>query len=683
MKIEDIDTNKNQRFLVKRLLGDLRRDVLSERLVSGKEFITRRQKVMLFLGFVPHKNWLRSFSVFSISGAAILFVIAGLGKIGEAETSGKQILGATTVGLEQMAGAGGKLSSRDFGSAAESLKQASESFKQARVMLAGGGAALSFFAKLAPSQVNLDDALYAANLASDSLARLSVMVEAFGDTRFGWDSASNSSSREFYGRLKTNEENLLTIQSQLDESIDLFSKLSTRLIPDGYRDDFFEGLAKLREASSLVSRLRDSEGFLLRLFGSEKKTYLVIFQNNNEARATGGFIGTYGLVELGEGQAVILKIETIYNPDGQLTEQIAAPGPLQRLATKYWGMRDANWFADFPASSQKLLEFLEKSSGMLADGVISFTPDVFEDMLGITGPIVMSDYGETLTRENFREVVQRRTSYEYDRKLNQPKKFLADFAPVFLDSLSRVDKTRWPMVLAAVAEAGRRKNFLFYSLDKGLERSAAEMGFAGEVLGTSGDYMSIIHSNVGGGKTDQGIKQFVKRQVEVSQDGTARVTLTIERNHQSYEEKYFPKNVDFMRVFAPYGSKLLSAKGFDDHELLASKLPEVASDPDLFAWGESFARDEPNKMFVGRESGYTVFANWLELMPGQSKSVEIQFELPFHIEQTYSLFVQKQSGASAFDFELVLDMPGQTVFSYPSSMRQAIDSDKMFGVVSQ
>ena len=193
MKIEDIDTNKNQRFLVKRLLGDLRRDVLSERLVSGKEFITRRQKVMLFLGFVPHKNWLRSFSVFSISGAAILFVIAGLGKIGEAETSGKQILGATTVGLEQMAGAGGKLSSRDFGSAAESLKQASESFKQARVMLAGGGAALSFFAKLAPSQVNLDDALYAANLASDSLARLSVMVEAFGDTRFGWDSASNMS----------------------------------------------------------------------------------------------------------------------------------------------------------------------------------------------------------------------------------------------------------------------------------------------------------------------------------------------------------------------------------------------------------------------------------------------------------------------------------------------------------
>src|SRR5690606_24264615 len=159
----------------------------------------------------------------------------------------------------------------------------------------------------------------------------------------------------------------------------------------------------------------------LGFFTKTPKTYLLIFQNYDEARATGGFIGTYGVLKVSNGKIDKLKIESIYNLDGQLFEDIAAPGPFQPAIPK-WGIRDANWFADFPTSADKLLYFYEKV-GETADGVIATTPQIFSELLKLTGSIEMGQYGVTLTAENFQEQVQFKTSVDYDKELNEPKKF--------------------------------------------------------------------------------------------------------------------------------------------------------------------------------------------------------------------------------------------------------------------
>lgn len=355
-------------------------------------------------------------------------------------------------------------------------------------------------------------------------------------------------------------------------------------------------------------------------------------------------------------------------------------------------MRDANWFVDFPTSARKILEFFEKETGILADGVISFTPDVFEKLLALTGQVEMPEYGEVLTAENFRELVQYKTSVDYDRVENEPKKFLADFAPRFLGKLQNLDQERQLQLLDALLAMADQKHILLFSLDEKLERQIETTGLAGELKKTSGDYLAIFHSNVGGGKTDHEIKQIVDKEIAVGEAGGNIVKLRISRTHEGYSEKYFPKNVDFMRVLVPLGSKLISASGFDDFELLPSTRPEALPDPELAFWDSQITHDANTGMYIGYENGYAEFANWLELLPGETKTVELVYRLPFRADQTFTHLLQKQPGSREFDFTLRVSLPGAILRVYPESFAadessvtfsETINADRVYGVVSQ
>src|SRR3989344_28805 len=97
------------------------------------------------------------------------------------------------------------------------------------------------------------------------------------------------------------------------------------------------------------------------------KKYLILFQNPSELRPTGGFPGTYGVVTFKDGKLQDLKVDDVYNLDGQLQELIVPPIQLQHI-TPNWGMRDANWFIDFPTSARKITAFYKKESGYEVDG---------------------------------------------------------------------------------------------------------------------------------------------------------------------------------------------------------------------------------------------------------------------------------------------------------------------------
>ncbi|MDZ4341521.1 MAG: DUF4012 domain-containing protein [Candidatus Binatia bacterium] len=498
--------------------------------------------------------------------------------------------------------------------------------------------------------------------------------------------------QSLYFGLKSSREKLTKGIDELSQALVLLEDVNPNVLPDEYRDTFLESTADLVNSRTLLLGLVDTEGFILNLLGGEKKTYLLIFQNNNEARPTGGFMGTYGLLYLENGRMSIGKIESIYNLDGQLDEKIAAPGPLQRQASSYWGIRDANWFVDFPASSLKILDFFEKTTGTLADGILSFTPDVFEKLLEVTGPIPMPEYDTILTAQNFRSVTQSKTSIDYFEAENEPKKFLADFAPRMLERLQTLDTPRWIGIVTALTSLSREKQILMYSTSAEVQDRIIKYRLGGEIKKTPGDYLAIFHSSVGGGKTDQGIAQRVEKKVSMDSGGLAIVKLAITRSHGAYDEKYFPKNIDFMRVLVPAGAELLSATGFDDYPLLPSQRAGAASDPDLLAWSLRMKRDENTKMYVGQESGYTVFSNWLELGPGETKSVELIYELQFDAGNRYTHLLQKQPGAKEFEFLFELNYLGGIVYTYPEDLArngnkltisENVNSDRFYGVIGE
>jgi hypothetical protein len=64
---------------------------------------------------------------------------------------------------------------------------------------------------------------------------------------------------------------------------------------------------------------------IIKKFLQEDQKYIVILQNSDELRATGGFFGSFFILETRNGQVAPINIQDVYVPDGQFTGFIQAP----------------------------------------------------------------------------------------------------------------------------------------------------------------------------------------------------------------------------------------------------------------------------------------------------------------------------------------------------------------------
>lgn len=440
-------------------------------------------------------------------------------------------------------------------------------------------------------------------------------------------------------------------------------------------------LEKIPLVREMFEKFLDYPNAFLKILGQDNpKSYLLLFQNNSEMRATGGFIGTYGLLTLDKGEIKKLSIKGIFDADGQLREKIIPPRPIQKISTA-WSMHDANWFADFPTSAEKVAWFYEKTGGPTVDGVISFTPTVIERLMKLTGSVFMPNYGLTLTPENFVELIQYQVEVDYDQELNQPKKILADLAPLFIERLGQLSSPKRKEALEIIFDCLKEKHILIYFRDSSLEKLSVEEGWSGQLLKTDKDYLSVVSSNICGYKTDRVIEESIQHQTEIQPDGSIIDTLTIKRHHQGghFEYDWWNRvNADYLRVYLPLGSQLLSACG----QTIEAYQPPVDYQKQGFK-ADPLVNSIENKMIVDPKTGThifeennkTVFANWLYVSPGKTATLTYQYKLPFKIDLTkstdsYSLLIQKQSGSLASQFKHQLKFPADWRISwqYPDNL---------------
>lgn len=88
----------------------------------------------------------------------------------------------------------------------------------------------------------------------------------------------------------------------------------------------------------------------------QPRTYLLIAQNPDELRATGGFISSVGLLRLHRGHSSPFALLPSEHIDAQRLidgPYVDPPAPLRRyMDIQQWALRDANWSPDFPTSAR-------------------------------------------------------------------------------------------------------------------------------------------------------------------------------------------------------------------------------------------------------------------------------------------------------------------------------------------
>lgn len=207
-----------------------------------------------------------------------------------------------------------------------------------------------------------------------------------------------------------------------------------------------------------------------------------------------------------------------------------------------------------------------------------------------------------------------------------------------------------------------------------------------EILKTQKDYVSVINTNINGFKTDGVISEKIEHQSEIQPDGTIVDTLAITRHHNGGQTNFAwwdKVNADYMRVYVPKGSELLSAEG-QTREFNSPPLDYNAlgfkRDPLVQMEEDSIKIDEASGTRIYEDADKTVFANWAYVSPQETVTVKYKYLLPFKIEingenkpaDAYSLLAQKQSGSvgSEFIFNISYPQKYNVLWKYPDELKQ-------------
>lgn len=406
---------------------------------------------------------------------------------------------------------------------------------------------------------------------------------------------------------------------------------------------------------------------LLKLLGDRyPHRYLILLQNNNEIRPSGGFIGSYAIMDINEGYIEKLEVHDVYDIDGSYKGIIEPPDELKKF-TGNWRFRDSNYSPDFPTSAAKAKWFLQKEGGPGVDTIIAINQGLLADLLEITGPIQVGNFGK-LNSENYNLLL----SYVIEGKIwgaEDPKHILKVFIPEFKKAI--LQEKNIARVSSKLYRAIQQKHVMMYSGDDEVENLFDAMGISGKVYQNTAeeDYLSVINTSIGGTKSDQFVEENILHDTFIDKNGNVTDEVTIKRSHLWDDEIYYKwkkilkaysltempdglidilgrgRNKVFMRIYVPDGSILLNST---DATL------ETKYDKDLKK---------------------TYFLATVEINAGETNSLKIRYRLPFILDLqnagNYKLITEKQPGSrgSIFTKTVHTDPEVYSLSVYPKESR--------------
>ncbi len=372
----------------------------------------------------------------------------------------------------------------------------------------------------------------------------------------------------------------------------------------------------------------------------EASQFLVMFQNSNELRPTGGFLGTYGILEVENGEIKRFNTHDIYHLDMPVRNKldITPPEPLGKHLNEKWFLRDANWSPDWPTSAKKINWFYHKENNLLPpqnqvndfsgefEGIIGITPQLVEDILEITGPIETG--GKQYGSENFLDLLQYEVQrgYQGERPSWERKEVIGKILTKLKIKFFDLPATDWQQVLSVFEKSVARRDFLIYFRDNYYQNLAQDLGWTGEVKKIDSDYFMLVDANLGALKTDSVISRKISYHLKEKTSGW-EVNLKVRYSHNgSLSWKVSPYR-SYTRILVPRGARLLSFRGNNIS----------------FPAGKSLEK--------GQELGKDSWGVFFRLEPGEIGSLEYSYQLPKELEKKfeqknkYNLYLQKQPGS--------------------------------------
>ena len=401
------------------------------------------------------------------------------------------------------------------------------------------------------------------------------------------------------------------------------------------------------------------------------RTYLLLVQNSDELRATGGFISSVATLKMRGHRLVSVEYQNSYDIE---SHGAAHPPPLPPMR-KYMGasmllFRDANWSPDFPTSAEVVASLYRLNRGQEVDGVIAIDTEFVRLALASLGPLDVPGHDVTVTADNVVETAiafwerpvgapslgQRGPDFEI--WLEHRKDFGDALGQAALSRLGGLSIEDLLPLTQMIREAIRQKHLLVWELrDPRLQEALRRMRVDGGLAESAGDYLMVVDSNVGWNKVDRNIERAVDYRVTMLPDGLeARLCLAYrnrsdreidECDHRArYEDSYQALTEQcywsYVRVLVPSGSELVASHGSD------------------------------RPIDIALEKGKMSFGALIVVPPREDLELCLDYLLPpdpltsdGQESGSYRLIVQKQPGARPGEIGITVDLGDERVVASP------------------
>jgi len=368
------------------------------------------------------------------------------------------------------------------------------------------------------------------------------------------------------------------------------------------------------------------------LFGGTKKTYLILFQNEQELRPTGGFIQAAAVVTFSEGRLISSQVFSSYDIDALVSGTVAPPDDLPTyLGEQQWYFRDSNWNPDFTQAAAKASWFMTKAAGGKIDGVIALDLKSTGMMVDALGPLEIAEHNEVVTSKNL-DALMEHHSEKLLVKGTTEKAYSVLLLERLLDKIKTAQPEKISGFLTAVHDGLQQNEILISSTDTSVQDLLTTMGWTGSLVKPecpmqfssevcTVDTIAQVAANTGVNKANYYLEENIDHTVELL-PGVAQHTRTIQIENTA-DINAWPKG-DYRAYYRFYlnSSAQVSDVIVNNKKLSKSELTE---------------RIEQGRTMVG----------FLVMVPIQAQTeIILKYSVPLSGEAGYSyaFFDQKQPG---------------------------------------
>lgn len=443
----------------------------------------------------------------------------------------------------------------------------------------------------------------------------------------------------------------------------------------------FVGLiGHVQEVAALVRLAPDVLGL------TGPKTYLILVQNEDELRPTGGYITAAGTATVHFGRITNLSIEDVFAIDDLKLNYPLPPQPLQEYMNAHiWLLRDSNWSPDFPTSAALAQALYTATRPKKIDGVVALDQASLRIMLEATGPLSVNGFPTPINAGNLDQMLRAARepgpgqTVSYDWWLHRK-----DFMPaVAAAMLHRVVWANWGSLLHGALLALDERHVLLTLTDPPAAAILAQHGWDGRLQPGRGDYLMLVEANVGFNKVNADEQTRLSYAVDLSSAARPTALLTLSQTNPAagqlpcqpgpnygsgrYADLIARCYWSYDRIYTPRGTALLAATPHDEQAAWMIRNQPVTGTVTVAA-GENGTQSFGTLVVVPFSTTITTTFQYA-LAPGALTPDAGA------ATYTYALHLQKQPGTAALPVTLSVRLPtGASLLAAPPGGRQQGDT---------